>query len=685
MMQWLRRNTKQIMVVVVLLAMFSFVGAQGLYALLAPNPLNDVSFKAFGKEYTLGELREAQMAGTILDNMGFNWRPTNDRDFTPRHWFLLIEEARRAGLQPSSANIEEMMALADQTWAQAGGRAAWRERVDVPLSQVRAALSLKILESQNASRVLVSAAPSEPEIRKYVRDTQDKITIKTAVFDAANWVDEEETFSEDVMQAHFEKYRDVYPDESDDGFGYKYPRRVTMQYVIADPVTIATGIDISQDAAIDYWKRNKGQYTKRVPVEQVGPIESDQPPETKQVEMKFSEARDEVRRELKRQKAQGLARRALDELSAKMGRQWLQQPVDKDTGFRTMPEGADAIDALEQAKTEMEAKHGITLRYGTLDLVTADEIANNPSLGQAQLPGESDIPMTVAELAFRVPGFFKPEEKDETSARLQLFQTPNSTLVVKTPDPKGGIEFVNGRISQKMIDGRFVTFRVIDAREEVAPETLDEVREDVLADLRLQSAYERMNDVAREFTAVAQKIGATRALEMFEELRTERGIRTLDTPKAFARRTPQQLSFEQLEAGESPLLPASVNNVGRSEAFIDACFAMTAEGWTPEPIDIESEKLAQAAAEDIEVEPKVTLIDLPKQKKRVVVDLQNFQPVDVVAYETQHRENAFNALRGQRIAIVRQQWFDPENITARCDYVDLQPVSDDDAEDEAAS
>jgi len=685
MMQWLRRNTKQIMVVVVLLAMFSFVGAQGLYALLAPNPLNDVSFKAFGKEYTRGDLQEAQVAGTILENMGFNWRPTNDREFRPQHWFLLIEEARRAGLQPSSANIEEMMALADQSWAEAGGRTAWRQRVDVPLSQVRAALGLKILESQNASRVLVSAAPSEPEVRKYVRDTQDKITIKTAVFDAANWVDEEEMFSEDVMQAHFEKYRDVYPDESDEGFGYKYPRRVTMQYVIADPVTIADGIEISQEAAIDYWKRNKGQYTKRVPVDAMGPLDSDQPPETKQVEMKFSEARNEVRRELKRQKAQGLARRALDDLSAKMGRTWFQQPIDKDTGFRTMPEGADNIDALEQAKAEMEAKHGISLRYGTLNLVTADQIANDPSLGQAQLPGESDMPMTIAELAFRVPGFFKPDEKDETSVRLQLFQTPNSTLVVRTPDPKGGWEIVDGRIAQKMVDGRFVTFRVIEAREEAAPETLDEVREDVLADLRLQSAYERMNDVAREFTAVAQKIGATRALPMFEELRTERGIRTLDTPKAFARRTPQQLSFEQLEAGEPPLLPASVNNVGRSEAFIDACFAMTAEDWTPEPIDIESEKLAQAAAEDIEVEPKVALVNLPKQKKRVVVDLQNFQPVDVVAYETQHRESAFSTLRSQRIAIVRQQWFDPENITARCDYVDLQPNTEDDVEDEAAS
>ncbi len=685
MMQWLRRNTKQIMVVVVLLAMFSFVGAQGLYALLAPNPLNDVAFKAFGREYTRGDLQEAQIAGNILDNMGFGWKPTNDRDFSPQHWFLLIEEARRAGLQPSSATIEEMMSLADETWAEAGGRAAWRKRVDAPLPQVRSAIGLKVIESQNASRVLVSAAPSEPEVRKYVRDTQDKITIKTAVFDAANWVNEDETFSEEQMQAHFDKYRDVYPDESEDGFGYKFPRRVTIQYVIADPMAIAEGIEISQEAAIDYWKRNKSKYTKRVPVDTMGPVDSETPPEMKQVTMKFSEARDGVQRELKQQKALGLARRALDELSAKMGRAWLQQSVDEETGFRTMPAGGDSIDAMEQAKADIEAKHGITLRYGTLELVTAEQIANNPSLGQARLPGEGDVPMTIAELAFRVPGFFKPEAKDETSARLQLFQTPNSTLVVRTPDPKGGFEIVDGRIAQKMIDGRFITFRVIDAREESAPESLNEVREDVLADLRLQSAYERMNDDARKFAAVAQKIGADRALAMFDELRTERGIFKLDTPKAFARRTPQQLTAEQLEAGESPLLPASVNNVGRSEKFIDECFAMTTEGWSPEPINVDSEKVAQAAAESADADPKVQLIDLPKQKIRVVVDLQNYQPVDVVAYETQHRQNAFNTLRSQRMAVLRSQWFDPQNITARCNYVDLQPTNEEDAKDEAAS
>ena len=697
MMQWLRRNTKQIMVVVVLLAMFSFVGAQGLYALLAPNPLNDVEFKAFDRDYTLGEFREAQMASGILEAIGFNWRPTNDREFTARHWFLLIEEARRAGLQPSSATIDEMLNLADEQWAEAGGRAAWKDRVDQPLAVVRNAMALKSLESQNAGRIFGAAMPSEPEVRKYVRDTQEKVTVMTAIFDAANWVDPEETFSEEAMQAQFENYRDVFADESDDGFGYKYPRRVTIQYVIADPVTIAGGIEIPQEAAIDYWKRNKSKYQKSVPIDdpadQLGPIEQPQQPKTRMETLKFSEARGDVYKDMKNEKAKGLARRALDELSAQLANVWSAQPIDKETGYRPIPGAVTAPDYLEEATKRVEKKHSITLRYGALELVSAEKLAQNPSLGQASLPGEAGAPINISELAFRVPNFYVPAENDETSVRLQLYQTPNSPLTVLTADPKGGWEFKDGRISQKMIEGRFVTFRVIDAREETAPDSLDDVRDQVLADLRLQSAYERMADVANEFAAAAQQIGAERALTLFDDLRTERGIQTIDSPPAFARRTPQQVTLDQLEAGEPTLLPASVTKIGRSEKFVDACFAMTTDGWSSEPINIDTERVAKAAdeaatakaaaAEDVPT-PKVQLVNLPKLKKRVVVDLQNHQPVDIVAYETNYRSSAFRTLAGQRQAVARSQWYDPDNIAARCKFVDRQPQNNEDQDDGVA-
>lgn len=54
MMKWLRAHTKQIMVVVVLLAMLSFVGGSALVEILAPDPAKSVFGKAFGHDITQG-------------------------------------------------------------------------------------------------------------------------------------------------------------------------------------------------------------------------------------------------------------------------------------------------------------------------------------------------------------------------------------------------------------------------------------------------------------------------------------------------------------------------------------------------------------------------------------------------------------------------------------------------------
>lgn len=681
MMKWFRAHTKQIMAFLVLVAMFSFVGGSALVTFLTPDPSKEIFGSAYGKEFNVGQIQGAQRDIEIIKLLtpsvptayaamfGEIWQ-FGRKDLRFEHWYLLAKEAERAGIEVSDKEIDDQLQGFPAEFFE-----SLRVQHHVTLPEIHQALRRFIAIRKNGMRVSNAAVPSEAEVRHFVHDTQDKIKVQFVALDAQKFVDEKDAVSPEELQAHFEKHKDEDPSKSEDGFGYKYPRRVKLQYVVAEIPKIAPGIEISLDAVKSAWKSNKSKYKKTIYVDPPtsapatsGPTsQPDKPkPVPQSVEKSFSEARADVERGLRQKAAVQAAEQAMRKIQSQLQRPWLDEKTDPTTGYKPIPASAKEPGAMQAAGDKYAKEFNISLEYGETSLISKEELAKLPALGRMKLAGGSasegsSEDLTIEEYAFRIPEFFAHTTGSETLPSLQLFQVPDLPLTDAM------------RIQTFTIPAnRYVLFRVVESREAEAPANLEEVRPAVERDVRLIKAFARIEPLAKEFMAASVRLGVEKALDLFPDLRDKHGA-VVSTPPPFARL--QRLDDERLRrkfmSGESTVGPSNIPGVGTSKEFIDACFEMTAAGWTGPAFEApQTDRTKSATTRPAVVPtPKLNLVSLPKLRKWFVVELAGTEPVDEGQYQSKLRQEAQMNLQSERNLVLQSEWFMPTHVEKRCGFV----------------
>ena len=240
--------------------------------------------------------------------------------------------------------------------------------------------------------------------------------------------------------------------------------------------------------------------------------------------------------------------------------------------------------------------------------------------------------MTSKSLAFQCQGITAIPEKATPSDYLALFQTCRTVL--------------------KDSDGNVYVFRVIATRDAHPADSLDDVRDSVVEDLRLLRAYETAMQHARrlmqatrgsstgnlkdafdadeELAAVMEKAGGGLSVKFFE-------------PDPFPRVRPEQAALARSKPG----------------AYV------TGPGWLPGETTEEIFALKQAS-------DPIAIIEMKQDPKLLVV--QWLETIN-------GREDEFQELRTQistRMANTRAsealtQWLDPKQIRARNSCVQVEP------------
>jgi hypothetical protein len=690
MMKWFRAHTKQIMAFLVLVAMFSFVGGSALVSILQPNPSKEPFGFAFGKQFNQGEIGQAQQDISVLDRIsgrspelkamyGEAWQ-FGRKDLLVHDWYLLAREAERAGIEVSDQEVDDQLKNLPADYLE-----TLRVQYGITPAEVRHAVARQVAIEKNGRRVTSAAIPSENQVRNYVQHTEDKVKVRLAALDAEKFIDPKEPVSPADLQAQFDKHKDVDPAKSDDGFGYRYPRRVKLQYVVADIPSIAASVDLPLDAVKSAWKANKSKYKKVVYVD--APVTSaptsgptsqpDKPkPTPKSVEKSFSEARADVERDLRQKSAAQAADQAIRKIQSQLQRPWLDEKTDSKTGYKSIPAGAKEPGVMKAASDRYAAEFKIALDYGETPLLSKEQLAKQPKIGGTHLTSSASTAGGVAETvdiqdyAFRVPGFFERASESESLPSLQLFQVPDMPL---TDSRRINASMQGGR--QQIIEipaQKIVLFRVVEAREAEAPKSVDEVRAAVEHDVRLIRAFAAIEPIAKEVWAASQRLGVEKAMELFTDLREKHGV-SVGTPPPFARLARQEdprTRNRMMPTEEPPLAPPSVALVGASKEFVDSAFEMTAEGWKPPKIETPATDRIKAATTRpaLEPAPKVSLVSLPKQHEWFVVELAGREPVDQGQFDTKYRQMAFYELMNERNMVLRDQWYKPEHIEKRCEF-----------------
>ncbi|MFO0974298.1 MAG: hypothetical protein U1A27_12795 [Phycisphaerae bacterium] len=662
MMKWLRTHNRQVLAILTALILVSWLIGEPLRQFLSPDPSKAAVGEAFASTITNASLVPAQNTTTILEGLGIAWRhigggaTAGQEPLKIEHWYMLSTEAARAGVAVSDDEVHSMLAQL----APSGVLDAIRDRYKVSLDQIGEAIAdfLRVRRYQELN--IGSIIPSEQQIRHYIRDTQERVAVRMVSLRARDFIIPNEPVDPAEVAAQFEKYKNRLPLQADEIYGYQYPRRARIEYLLARVDDVVPKITLSEDEIRHYWRKNKTntRYT-RISFDTPGSQPSSAPSgNPTRVAMTFAEARPLVEADLKRQRAVSRVRDAMIQVASELSKPWLGLPVGED-GYKTGPDEVRDPNYLVAAKARFEAKLGFPLVYQKLELMSGADLGNDPQIGKMVSIGESKDRLSISEFAFRVPGQFDAAKAGETALRLALYQTPDQPLFVER----------DGGPADQMV------FRVLETTEPAVPKSIDEVRAKVEEDVRFSHGYQRALSRAHELYALARNIGFDKAIEYSPDIRNQ-VLRPFDVP-LFARRESMQLDRDDpqkfitaLMNNEPTLQPPALAVLGesRSAAFVDGCFAMTEPGWTSPTFQLATSHPAMAPPPGSQPSDKFNVIPLARLGIVPVVELTDHQPVRQDTYTQYYSSMGRSMLMSQRNAAAMARWFDPHAIESRCGF-----------------
>ena len=522
MLKFLRKYNLVIMVIGGSLLMVVFL-LQPILTRLAPDPgKRKVATVGDGAVITRADLGAASNDIAILNRFmpflvsGMNLDPDNKDD----HYLLLLHEAERSGLvgepgdgldwipelaieaargvvaEPyirqgyppaivnqflnSPAQLQQISETAAQlqprllenriSIARGMGRGATEDRVDRALANARGITRLRA-RYRSALRLSdrVAIAEASKDMDSAVADI---ITLPADLFE-----DDIPEPTQEQLQAHFDEFAAEIPGSGEMGFGYRQPPSIKLAWLTLDPAAFAQAIQLDPVEVRKRYAQDRDRYPGE-----------------------FSEEREAIESEMRQAmvesvmvEADGIVRREVLAATRRL--------EDDDQGYKVLPENwADTRPRLTQIATtvadELTESQGYRVPLPEVTVRNAEWLTSR-DLSQLMPIGRAGIRVGAQPVrVYELPAIVRENETG--------FESPLKAQVGLPLVEFPGVDAA----------GRRFYFTVLDARPESPPDALDDVREQVLADVREKLAYERLLAERDNLVELAQSdgLGAIEAL-----------------------------------------------------------------------------------------------------------------------------------------------------------------------------
>lgn len=636
MMKFFRKHNKKLLAIFMTLLMIVFIGGTALDSLLQPQINRLVADTRLGR-ITSSDQNAADSTTRILEALNLNWQVPFGGMKSPldvTDWILLTREAEQLDTTPDLDAIRSNLSFPVENIARQMKRRP--EHIIQALAEFAAV-------RETALSIGGATAPGEAQLLAAAKQAFEKVRVSAVVLPASLFVDEDAPISDAEAQAHFEKYREREPGEGLE-FGYHVAPAVNVQFIKIDRSAIQQKIGTTRAAhlakkAEQFYgeQRETNPLFRRAPREDLQTYAASTteahgqlagPPEPPF--MGWSEARPIALDAVTRKDADTAIGRLADWLVQRLSEEWLDSQRDEN-GYKIVPESVGSLDhygkVLEGVPGTIAFANAVST--ATTGFFTAAEANDVAGLGQAVFADDRGLaPERLGTIAFRTQATFSEIPSDRNINRsdyLSMYETSRYPL-------KDG-------------DGNLYIIRVVDVREGHTPESLDEVRERVVSDLRTLRGFE-------EALARAESIRscdtASSLLEAFEEdselveLRdTPGGIGSgFYEPPPFSRAAQYQVTSGQRDgltdtpmfiAGGLGLVPRSV---------VERCFELEYEG------------------------DRRAILEIPERGTVLVVEWSETLLPDGADFQ-QTRESFLTQMTQSRYQNAIAEWLDPENIRAR--------------------
>jgi hypothetical protein len=354
-----------------------------------------------------------------------------------------------------------------------------------------------------------------------------------------------------------------------------------------------------------------------------------------EVQLTFEEAEEQIKQQLREQRAIEAAQRLVNELQIAANQAWLGRELGED-GFRAMPP-QDVLVDFETLAQRPENEYPV--RYESTEFLSASELQRMPNLGQASVRQGSGR-LTAAELAFNVPGLFSlPEDATPGSVpTLNLYQP--SPVMVETPRQRGAMP------------RQSYFFRVVDVKPSAPPESLDAIeglRATVVRDWKTKQAFAIAEEQAQLLAEQAQDVGLQAAVAQADILRQM--MTTINPNDPTAPPTPAQLNVRPVNtfSRQRHMIPG----IGSIPGLAERVFALESPADAP----LAERVMVEAAA--------------PRQAW-VVLQVNGIAPVYEERFE-QQRPRLISQTMGMDVQLIIFEWFNPERIEQRTEWAPATP------------
>ena len=356
---------------------------------------------------------------------------------------------------------------------------------------------------------------STPLLQHYVRDNFTTASGRVALISPDT--DSLDTPSDDRLQQVFDQYRDALPGQGEPyPFGYRYPDRVKLQTLRLPMDQVRDAVEVDYVDVLDAYKSQPRRFAD---------ASGNTPP---------TPSADDARaltRELQRQRAEDMAGRILAQVQSAFAEQ--QRGLPQADGYFELPDDY-APPSWQPIIDRVRDEHGVTLQIDQHadDWVALTQLAELPGIGRSQI-GEGRGGVQFA------PYVAASRELVEDPAAV-----PRSlrTQVGVTSKPLRGVS------------GDYYFFRLQEAQTSHAPESLDQVRDQVIADAKTFAGFEALKEQADDYRRRVVEDG-------LDAVADSAGVSVVETG-----------AFQKV--GDDAGNPPSVTGLGTSKAFVDAAFAL---------------------------------------------------------------------------------------------------------------
>ncbi len=284
--RFFRRRQKLVVIIMAVLMVSFLIGLQGFSALFSKSGRDRPYAQTSYGELTVGEVDSARTDIEILTRyvgigdfrhpMGLEFLELlQNRERLRLTYALLLKEAENMGVLVSEADVDEVLGV----FGLEGDRydrvvAELREGMDLAGKHLRAAVAnwLKIHRAYITSRV--DTPPSQDYLKQLYADLNEEINLRVAEIPASEFTEQVEEPTDDQIREHFEKYRDVLPadksrtaysEENPFGFGYRYPDRVKIAYLMIENSVLRRVTRPSDERIREYYADHESEFYREVP------------------------------------------------------------------------------------------------------------------------------------------------------------------------------------------------------------------------------------------------------------------------------------------------------------------------------------------------------------------------------------------------------------------------------------